>query len=344
MICSLILYIIRPLPGRWIYIDWGKAWLPRETDTSVQRRLGYPLGTDCLGVRHCHLWIWFHSSPLSSLARVMSKVGSCLFTLFYKSDPCKKIWQIKARLLEGALCFPLDKAQATEREVAEGAQGPESDLLPGWAVHPSVAAPPSPARQTHAHVTRRCSTDDSQPWRHRLSLTGEAVPLHICSNHSCEKTKRNPLKKESKKARTHPRHSFIYLFFNTKQCWEGIPGVGQCRLETKRAYQPVRGTKRSVYFCLSLVRVWLLVKNLPVKAGDVTDLGWVRSLGWEDPREEGMANLSSILVWRNPWTEEPGGLWSTGLQRVGHELKRLSTHLAHTVYGLEHGHNNSDSN
>ena len=34
----------------------------------------------------------------------------------------------------------------------------------------------------------------------------------------------------------------------------------------------------------------------------------VRSLGWEDPLEEGMAVHSSILVWRIPWTEEPGGL------------------------------------
>ena len=43
---------------------------------------------------------------------------------------------------------------------------------------------------------------------------------------------------------------------------------------------------------------------------------WVRSLGWEDPLEEGMATHSSILAWRIPWTEEPGGLQSVGLQRV----------------------------
>ena len=35
---------------------------------------------------------------------------------------------------------------------------------------------------------------------------------------------------------------------------------------------------------------------------------WVRSLGWEDPLEKGMAAHSSILAWRIPWTEEPGGL------------------------------------
>ena len=42
---------------------------------------------------------------------------------------------------------------------------------------------------------------------------------------------------------------------------------------------------------------------------------WVQSLGWEDPLEEGMATQSSILAWRIPQTEEPGGLQSLGSQR-----------------------------
>ena len=46
---------------------------------------------------------------------------------------------------------------------------------------------------------------------------------------------------------------------------------------------------------------------------------WVQSLGWEDPLEKEMATHSSILAWRIPWTEEPGGLQSTGLQRVGQD-------------------------
>ena len=45
---------------------------------------------------------------------------------------------------------------------------------------------------------------------------------------------------------------------------------------------------------------------------------WVRSLGWEDPLEKGMATHSSILDWEIPWTEEPGRLQSMGSQRVGH--------------------------
>ena len=44
---------------------------------------------------------------------------------------------------------------------------------------------------------------------------------------------------------------------------------------------------------------------------------WVQSLGREDPLEEGMATRSSILAWNIPWTEEPGGLHSTELHRVG---------------------------
>ena len=44
----------------------------------------------------------------------------------------------------------------------------------------------------------------------------------------------------------------------------------------------------------------------------------IQSLGWEDPLEKGMATHSTILAWRIPWTEEPGGLQSMGSQRVGH--------------------------
>ena len=44
----------------------------------------------------------------------------------------------------------------------------------------------------------------------------------------------------------------------------------------------------------------------------------VRSMGQEDPLEKGGATHSSILAWKIPWTEEPGGLQSTGLQRAGH--------------------------
>ena len=45
----------------------------------------------------------------------------------------------------------------------------------------------------------------------------------------------------------------------------------------------------------------------------------VQSLGGKDPLEDGMANHCSLLAWRIPWTEEPGGLQSMGSQRVGHD-------------------------
>ena len=61
-------------------------------------------------------------------------------------------------------------------------------------------------------------------------------------------------------------------------------------------------------------QVALVVKSLPINAGDLKTQD--RSLGWEDPLEEGMETRSSILAWRIQWTEEPGGLQSMGSQRV----------------------------
>ena len=65
-----------------------------------------------------------------------------------------------------------------------------------------------------------------------------------------------------------------------------------------------------------------IVKNPPANAEDC-----VRSLDWEELEEE-TATHSSILAWEIPWTEEPGGLQSTGLQRVEHDLvtKHSLTH------------------
>ena len=57
-----------------------------------------------------------------------------------------------------------------------------------------------------------------------------------------------------------------------------------------------------------------MVKNLPTMQETQ-----VESLGQEDALEKGMETHASILAWRTPWTEEPGGLQSVGLQRVGHD-------------------------
>ena len=98
--------------------------------------------------------------------------------------------------------------------------------------------------------------------------------------------------------------------------------------------------------CLTLTRIWSptkfmseinsiylynwgfpsdsLVKNLPAIQEMQETLVW--SLGQEDPLEEEMATCSSILAWRIPWTEEPGGLQSIGSQRVGHDWSDLTQH------------------
>ena len=60
-----------------------------------------------------------------------------------------------------------------------------------------------------------------------------------------------------------------------------------------------------------------VVKNSLIHAGDIRDTGSISELGRS--LEEGIANHSSILVWRNPWTEEPGGPESIGSQRVRHD-------------------------
>ena len=70
-------------------------------------------------------------------------------------------------------------------------------------------------------------------------------------------------------------------------CWVGL-GLGA---ETETSSRTHR-----------VFQVALVVRNLPVNAGDIET--WVRSLGWQDPLEEGMATHSSILAWRVPWAEE----------------------------------------
>ena len=67
-----------------------------------------------------------------------------------------------------------------------------------------------------------------------------------------------------------------------------------------------------------------MIKNLPAKQE-----AWVQSLGWVDPLEEGMATHSTILAWKNPWTEKPGGVQSMGSPRAGHYL--VSKHSNNSV-------------
>ena len=64
--------------------------------------------------------------------------------------------------------------------------------------------------------------------------------------------------------------------------------------------------------------MFLLVAQV-VKNPPAVKETWVRSLGWEDPLEEGMATDSVFLPGESPWTEEPDGLQSMGSQRVRHD-------------------------
>ena len=104
--------------------------------------------------------------------------------------------------------------------------------------------------------------------------------------------------------------------------WFGFPGSSAGKESTLNVGDPgsISGSRRSPgegtgyplqYSWASLVAQ--KVKNLPAMWTT-----WVRSLGWEDPLEEGMATHSCILAWRIPWTEEPGGLESMESQRVRH--------------------------
>ena len=80
-----------------------------------------------------------------------------------------------------------------------------------------------------------------------------------------------------------------------------------------------------------------LVKNVPAMQET-----WVQSPGREDPLEKEMAAHSSLLAWRIPWTAEPGGLQSTGSQRVGHDrarrhtIKRCVPRQSVTVFSSRH--------
>ena len=69
-----------------------------------------------------------------------------------------------------------------------------------------------------------------------------------------------------------------------------------------------------LFFSSANVRVAQMVKRLPAMRET-----WVQSQGREDPLEKEMATHSSILAWKIPWIEEPGGLQSMGSQRVGHD-------------------------
>ena len=79
----------------------------------------------------------------------------------------------------------------------------------------------------------------------------------------------------------------------------------------------LRGKGIPGYSAKGASQVVLVVKNPRANAGNLRDAGSIP--GWEDLLEKGVTAHSSILAWRIPWTEEPGGPQAIGLQRVGHD-------------------------
>ena len=94
---------------------------------------------------------------------------------------------------------------------------------------------------------------------------------------------------------------------------ESACSAGDPRLITGSGRSPGEGIGCPLQYSWGSL-VAQMVKNLPAMWET-----WVQSLVWEDPVEEDMASHSSILAWRIPWTEEPGGLQSTGSHRVRHD-------------------------
>ena len=99
----------------------------------------------------------------------------------------------------------------------------------------------------------------------------------------------------------------LSMEFSRQEYWSGLP---------------FPSPYMHIYFHILASQVALVVKNLPVNAGNIRDTGSIS--GSERSLEEGMTTHSSVLAWRIPWTEEPGGLQSIGLQRVGHNGSDLT--------------------
>ena len=102
----------------------------------------------------------------------------------------------------------------------------------------------------------------------------------------------------------------------------GFPGSSAGKESTCNAGDPgsISGSGRSPEEGIGypLQYSWASLVAQMVKNPAAMQETWVPSLGWKDSLEETMATHSSILAWKIPWTEEPGGLQSMGLQRVGH--------------------------
>ena len=129
----------------------------------------------------------------------------------------------------------------------------------------------------------------------------------------------------------------------TGNVWDSVCFIGHLSCMSKTCRAPLlihkshgtwRRNKLDVWnhrgFIIAITAGGTVVKHLPANAGRARDSGSI--LGQEDPLEKKMATHSSILSWKTPWTEEPGGLQSMGSQ--SRTWLRTHTHTHHRVPGL----------
>ena len=110
--------------------------------------------------------------------------------------------------------------------------------------------------------------------------------------------------------------------------WQSLGASLSLKMDLNEKQQQQQGIYIYIYIWVSLVTQ--MVKNLPAMQETR-----VRSLCQADPLEKGMATHSSMLPERIPWTEEPGGLQSMALQRVGHDWATNTFTFSHITF-LEH--------
>ena len=105
---------------------------------------------------------------------------------------------------------------------------------------------------------------------------------------------------------------FIYWASLVTQLVKNLPAMQETSVRFLGWEDPLEKGYPLQYFSASLVAQ--TVRNPPAMWET-----WVRSVGWEDPLEKGIATHFSILAWRIPWAEKPGGLQSMESQRVRHD-------------------------
>ena len=137
------------------------------------------------------------------------------------------------------------------------------------------------------------------------------------------------LLKEKKNSKPHPfhRNTNLTTIPRWKQLYEssGVQPRGSASQQsTKSKYSCNKMNKKSSYTLPALCIPWASISGKELACQHKRHETWVQSLGQEGTLKEGTATHSSVLAWRIPQTEEPGGIWSIGLRRVRHNWSDLA--------------------